>query len=228
MKRCPYCGAEYPDSATECAIDRTLFEKPEHQPSSFKLPDFGILSEQKIPVSLSLVSYCFFIQGASLIALCVFFPFLFTFLAGDGNLYLSLIFEAFFVLFLLLMLLMFPKIILFVSGIFILGYLFLHPVNTSDTIWTVAGFGYTVATIFISRGLRRCSPGWRTCALLSLWFDFASLTYGSVYWLLKVHGGKAFSDYAPWEYAVGIAYVFFKIWQYRVLTRPDVRELFGL
>jgi len=23
MKKCPYCSAEYPDDATECAIDRT-------------------------------------------------------------------------------------------------------------------------------------------------------------------------------------------------------------
>ena len=28
MKNCPYCGAEYPDDATECAIDQTPFERP--------------------------------------------------------------------------------------------------------------------------------------------------------------------------------------------------------
>jgi hypothetical protein len=27
MKECPYCGAEYPDDATECLIDKTPFEE---------------------------------------------------------------------------------------------------------------------------------------------------------------------------------------------------------
>lgn len=229
MKRCPYCGAEYPDSATECAIDRTPFEKPERRPFSLKLPDFGIVSEQKILVSLSIVSYCFFIQGAGLIALCIFFPILFTFPAGDGNLFLSLTFEALFVLVLLLMLLIFPKIILVLSGAAIACYLFTHPLSPTDTIWFLAGFGYTVAAIFLSRGLRRCSPGWRTFALLSLWFDFACIAYWLGYCLLKVHDWKKeLSECTPWEYAAGAAYVLFKIWQYRVLTRPDIRELFGL
>lgn len=29
MKKCPYCGAEYPDDATVCAIDQTPFEEKE-------------------------------------------------------------------------------------------------------------------------------------------------------------------------------------------------------
>ena len=39
MKRCPYCGTEYTDEATECAMDRTLFNKPqaESKPSSIDL-----------------------------------------------------------------------------------------------------------------------------------------------------------------------------------------------
>jgi len=39
MKRCPYCGAEYPDEATVCATDGTPFDKPQPQgkPESLKI-----------------------------------------------------------------------------------------------------------------------------------------------------------------------------------------------
>ena len=36
MKKCPYCGAEYPDDATVCAIDQTPFE--EETPRSSENP----------------------------------------------------------------------------------------------------------------------------------------------------------------------------------------------
>jgi hypothetical protein len=32
MKKCSYCGAEYPDDAAMCAIDHTPFERPSEPP----------------------------------------------------------------------------------------------------------------------------------------------------------------------------------------------------
>lgn len=38
MKKCSYCGAEYPDDAVRCAIDHTPFETPAEPPPSSEPP----------------------------------------------------------------------------------------------------------------------------------------------------------------------------------------------
>jgi hypothetical protein len=49
MKKCPYCGAEYPDDAEVCAIDQTPLERPSAPPPAKKPKqteyDFVPLSE---------------------------------------------------------------------------------------------------------------------------------------------------------------------------------------
>ena len=39
MKKCSYCGAEYPDDAVICAIDHTPFERPAEQPAEASTPE---------------------------------------------------------------------------------------------------------------------------------------------------------------------------------------------
>ena len=57
MKKCPYCGAEYPDDTIECAVDKTPFEETHSDFISVMPP----ITKRKIPISLSIVSYLFFL-----------------------------------------------------------------------------------------------------------------------------------------------------------------------
>jgi len=86
-------------------------------------------------------------------------------------------------------------------------------------------FAAPIAVFFflLSRGLRRCSPGWRICALVLTWWGFLVIAFKVGYFL--THGatdGESTLEFLV-TYALGII---IQIWQYRVLTRPDVRELF--
>jgi hypothetical protein len=89
------------------------------------------------------------------------------------------------------------------------------------------GFGvFGMFWLLLSRGIRRCSRGWRTCALVITWWQFASLAYC----LVQCFFTQRIPDQQkPAEFFTGIALSFaFQLWQYRVLTRPDVRDLFGV
>jgi hypothetical protein len=92
-----------------------------------------------------------------------------------------------------------------------------------------------VLGIFIGRGLLRYIPGWRTCGLVWLWFIMiavpliflVSLTSSSGTVILfgrQLRGGGAI--------VVGVVvcagFFALALWEYRVLTRPIVRRLFGL
>jgi hypothetical protein len=61
MKQCSYCGAEYPDDAIVCAIDQTPFDKI----CLAENPPVAPAIKRKIPIPLSIVSYCFFASGIS-------------------------------------------------------------------------------------------------------------------------------------------------------------------
>jgi len=92
-----------------------------------------------------------------------------------------------------------------------------------------------VLGLFIGPGLLRLSRGWRTCALVFIWIALIGLPVFALLALtargpadLKLFGQLI--GHAPKELAlVGTAVLFLlALWEYRVLTRPDVRGLFGL
>lgn len=92
-----------------------------------------------------------------------------------------------------------------------------------------------VLGIFIGSGLLRLSRGWRTCALVFLWIALIALPIFAFIAIvrsgpldLKIFGQNV--GHAPKEVGLAIAAALFllTVWQYRVLTSPGIRDLFGL
>lgn len=96
-------------------------------------------------------------------------------------------------------------------------------------------FNFGVLGLFIGAGLRRLNPTWRIWALVFTWFALVGTPLIGLIFLI-IPGPLDFTlfglkvGHAPKAAGVVAAVVFFLIavWQYRVLTRPDVRALFRL
>ena len=91
-----------------------------------------------------------------------------------------------------------------------------------------------VLGIFIGRGIFRLSQGWRTLGLVFLWIGMIVL---GICMTIILFGGGSFRLYGARlsggdALVIGlpmmVAFLSVTIWQYRVLTRPEVRRLFGL
>ena len=90
-----------------------------------------------------------------------------------------------------------------------------------------------VLCIFVGYGLLRLRPGWRTWALVFTWITLLVapvlvllVLFGHCPAYFSVFGQRVGS--APPELAAvaGVCFFAFGVWQYRVLTRPDVVRLF--
>jgi hypothetical protein len=93
-------------------------------------------------------------------------------------------------------------------------------------------FNFGILGIWIFGGLRRYSRGWRTCALLFTWlylfippiviiyYFFGAPAYWQVF-------GHRFGSVSPlWSIVIAIVAFILALWQYWVLTRPDISRLF--
>lgn len=94
---------------------------------------------------------------------------------------------------------------------------------------------FGVLGLFIGPGLLRFSRRWRTCALVFLWIALIGVPIIELLFMthhgpldFKVFGQKI--GHAAKEFGMAAAAVAFALalWQYRVLVRPDIRELFGV
>jgi hypothetical protein len=82
-----------------------------------------------------------------------------------------------------------------------------------------------ISFFYVSRGLRRCSRGWRIFALIVMSYVLSSTVYGTVYYF--VHYPILAAGAYPFVFLVGRIIVFLmEISILRVLTRADIRCLF--
>jgi len=85
---------------------------------------------------------------------------------------------------------------------------------------------YNVLGIGIFFGLRRYSRGWRTCALVLNWGVFCLIPLVFL-WEISREGVAFFTNMQNvWIFLYMAASFSLALWQYRVLTRPDIRILF--
>jgi hypothetical protein len=228
MKRCPYCGKEYPDDATVCAIDQTPFEEVPAETVSQKFPTFAVFSESKIPASLATVSYLFFIPSAFIFAL-IGFLLCVNSIGESGGILLPCLISGIVGILIVVFLLIFPVAMLIVYGV-VTVLLVIHSIGVgwnNEIILSWLGGAFGIFSLFLSRGLRKCSRGCRTCALVLIWWGFIGLAFSI---------GRSFLTYVQTydhDYKSTVRfwilcglYFIFQVWQYRVLTRPDIRELF--
>jgi len=96
---------------------------------------------------------------------------------------------------------------------------------------------FGVLALFIGLGLLRLSHGWRTCALVFLWIAMVGIPLIAIYFLTltapkpldyTLFGQKIGQVSKEFGIVFGALMFALAVWQYRVLTRPDVRRLFGV
>ena len=98
-------------------------------------------------------------------------------------------------------------------------------------------FDLAILGFWIFFGLRRYSPGWRTCTLVFIWSGLITLPIGVVLLLsvsvLSGQGGEVVIFGQRYEHisaiwiCIPLALFFaFDLWMYRVLTRPNIRGMF--
>ncbi|MGV3531080.1 MAG: hypothetical protein ACO1QR_01830 [Chthoniobacteraceae bacterium] len=82
-------------------------------------------------------------------------------------------------------------------------------------------------------GLRRLSAGWRTFALIYLWFPligcpvlFLMGIFGDSPTSLEIYGQQLSRIPSIWISILSVPLFSLALWQYRVLTRPQIRTLF--
>ena len=127
-----------------------------------------------------------------------------------------------------------PLSLKIVAALFILGGIS----SIIDAIITLTQgtlpLNFGVLGLFVGIGLLRLSRPWRNFALVFLWIAFISLPLVALVFMFlagSVNYIIFWQKIGPGSRAVGVALAALMfgvaLWEYRVLTRPDIRKLFG-
>ena len=128
-----------------------------------------------------------------------------------------------------------PTSLIVVAVLFIIGGVF----SVIEVLVSLAhshiSINFGVLGLFIGPGLLRVSRGWRTCALVFIWIALITIPIIGVLFItvdglldFNVFGQKV--GHASKLFGLVIAAFVFAMafWEYRVLTRSDVRRLFNV
>jgi hypothetical protein len=120
-----------------------------------------------------------------------------------------------------------------VAILFILGGIY----AVIDIIVAIAysriGINFNVLGLFIGPGLLALRPGWRKCALFFIWFAIIVIPIIGLLSItvrgpldLKIFGQVI--GHTTKSFGLLIVGIIFAValWQYHVLTRPDIKDLF--
>jgi len=128
-----------------------------------------------------------------------------------------------------------PTSLVIVAVLFILGGVCAAIEVVLSLMHDHLNINFGVVGIFIGWGLLRRRRGWRTCALVFVWIAMIGVAIGFVLLAvarepqdLEVFGRPA--GHIPKEIALVVMVIIFiiSLWQYCVLTRSDVKRLFGV
>lgn len=128
-----------------------------------------------------------------------------------------------------------PASLKVVAILFIVGGIFAAIEVLVSLAHSHININFGVLGLFIGPGLLALRPGWRTCALVLLWIAMIGLPIIAILMLghsglldFKVFGQKVGHVSKGFGLAFAVVVFSLAVWQYRVLTRPDVRRLFGV
>jgi hypothetical protein len=89
--------------------------------------------------------------------------------------------------------------------------------------------------VFVGPGLLRFRTGWRTCALVLLWIGMLFAPIVLIFMLAAsgsinadIFGLKLGTAPMPIRILASVFWFGLTVWEYRVLVREDIRQLFGL
>ena len=128
-----------------------------------------------------------------------------------------------------------PLSLIIVACLFILGGIFSCIEMVSAFIQGRVHISITVIGIFIGWGLFVLSRGWRICALVLLWILIICIPVSSLFYLNQPSSGFNVSIFGNKLPRVPILILLLNIlcllpliWSYWVLTRPQIKSLFGI